>query len=146
MKLFYLCFENFKNNILIIKQISNFNIFSKHNYIYYLFKMFYISGSQTYFGKCHQMWHSEGVKCQLNIFQVLNKVVNCFILIYMLNLYFILEVLTAPKFPPQPANFFVRSGPELIYCITKFVQWFNFLLWGGGTKTHEIFLKYGYNL
>ena len=33
-------FWNFLNNILIIKQISNFNNFLKHSYIYYLFKMF----------------------------------------------------------------------------------------------------------
>ena len=53
---------------------------------------------------------------------------------------------TAPKFPARPANWFcsARPGPELIYY--KIVQWFNYFLWGEGTKTYENIVKYGYNL
>ena len=112
----------------------------------------YSSGSQTFFGKCHQMWHSKGVKCQLNIFQVLNSVVN----FLNLNLFdkFILHNVYARGVNSTeisgPARKFVLFGPAriLIYCITKFVQWFNYFLWGEGgrTKTHKNFVKYGYNL
>ena len=35
-------FWNFLINILLIKEISNFNYFSKHSYIYYLYKIFYM--------------------------------------------------------------------------------------------------------
>ena len=41
--MFWKCFYYFLkvfNNILIFKQISNFNNFSKHRHISYLFKMF----------------------------------------------------------------------------------------------------------
>ena len=38
-ELFYY-FVSFCNNILIFEQILNFNNFSKHSYISYLFKMF----------------------------------------------------------------------------------------------------------
>ena len=43
------CFKyllKFVNNILIFKQISNFNNFSKHSYISYLFKMFHMFAKQ----------------------------------------------------------------------------------------------------
>ena len=39
-------FLKFFNNILIFKQISNFNKFSKHSYISYLFKMFLMFAKQ----------------------------------------------------------------------------------------------------
>ena len=47
---------------------------------------------------------------------------------------FILEVSTVPKFPARPG----------INILQNLYKWFNY--WGGGrTKTHENFVKYGYN-
>ena len=40
--MFKLFVRNYFNNVLIFKQISNFYNFSKHSYISYLFKMFYV--------------------------------------------------------------------------------------------------------
>ena len=33
----------------------------------------------TFFAKCHLLWHSKGLKCQLNIFDVFNRVVIFYI-------------------------------------------------------------------
>ena len=81
--------------------------------------------------------------CKLNIFQVLNRVVNYFILIYMLNLYFILEVSTGPKFPARPANVLFGQARLGINILQNFAQQFNYFLWGGGQKLMKILLSSG---
>ena len=54
---------------------------------------------------------------------------------------FIPEGSTVPKFPARPANFFcsARLGNNILQNL------YNGLTIGGRAKTHENFVKYGYN-
>ena len=71
----------------------------------------YSSGSQTFFGKCHEMWHSKGVECQLNIFQGLNQVVNFYLNLYAKFILYTRGVNRAEIFGPS-RKLFVRPGPH----------------------------------
>ena len=58
----------------------------------------------------------------------------------MLNLYFILEVSTAPKFPARPANFFVRPGINILQNLYNGLTTF---CGEGGQKLMDILLSMG---